>query len=66
VELVDARSSDALNLVALVDAPVSVAPEVWQDCVRRQEADSTEATMMQRALAADSMTIRRLDPPADP
>lgn len=66
VELVDARSSDALNLVALVDAPVFVAPEVLQDCARRQEEDSTEATMMQRALAADSMAIRRLDPPADP
>jgi hypothetical protein len=49
-----------------VDAPVFVALEVWQDYARRQEEDPTEATMMQRALAADSMTIRRLDPPADP
>jgi hypothetical protein len=49
-----------------VDAPVFVAPEVLQDCARRQEEGSTEATMMQRALAADSMTIRRLDSPADP
>jgi bifunctional DNase/RNase len=66
VALVDARSSDALNLAALVDAAVFVAPEVLQDCARRQEGDSTEATMMRRALAADSMTIRRLDPPSDP
>jgi bifunctional DNase/RNase len=60
-ELVDARASDALNLAALVDARVSAAPEVLADNARQQEGDSAEATMMRRALAARSMTIRRAE-----
>jgi uncharacterized protein len=59
--VVDARSSDALNLAVLTDAPVFVSPEMLADCVGRQEGDSPEAAMLQRAMAADPMTIRILD-----
>jgi bifunctional DNase/RNase len=59
--LVDARSSDALNLAVLVDAPIFVAPEMLDDCIRREEGDSAEAMLMRRALTSDAMTIRRLD-----
>jgi bifunctional DNase/RNase len=60
-ELVDARASDALNLAVLVDARLSAAPEVLADNGRHQEGDSAEATMMRRALAARSMTVRRAE-----
>jgi uncharacterized protein len=62
VELVDARSSDALNLAVLVDAPVVVALEMLEDSDRRQEGDSAEAVLMRRALAACPMTISRAGP----
>jgi bifunctional DNase/RNase len=61
VGLVDARSSDALNLAVLTQAPVFVAPEMLADCVGRQEGDSAEAAMLQRAIAAGPMTVRRAD-----
>jgi bifunctional DNase/RNase len=60
-QLVDARASDALNLAALVDAPVFAAPEVLEDCERQLEGDSADAAMMRRALTARSMTIRRAE-----
>jgi bifunctional DNase/RNase len=60
---VDARSSDALNLAVLTDAPVFAVPDVLADCISRQEGDSAEAALMRRALAADPMTIRRADRP---
>jgi uncharacterized protein len=62
VELVDARSSDALNLAALVPAPIFAALEVLDDCDRRRVGDAPEAVLMRRALAAPPMTIRRIDP----
>ena len=65
VALVDARSSDALNLAVLTDAPVFVAPEVLADCIGRQEGDSAEAALLHRALTSDPMTIRRADRPED-
>ena len=61
VALVDARSSDALNLAVLVDAPVFVAPGMLADCIVRQAGDSAEAALMRRALTAPAMTIRRAD-----
>lgn len=61
VEQVDARSSDALNLAVLLDAPIFVSPEMLADYVRRQEDDSAEAIVMRFALIADPMTIRRVD-----
>jgi bifunctional DNase/RNase len=45
VRLVDARSSDALNLAVLTDAPVFVSPEMLADCIGRQEGDSAEAAL---------------------
>jgi bifunctional DNase/RNase len=62
VELVDARSSDALNLAALTAAPIFAALEVLEDSDWRQEGDSYEAALMRRALAACPMTIKRIDP----
>jgi uncharacterized protein len=62
VELVDARSSDALNLAAVVAAPILAGLEVLEDCDRRQVGDSPEAILMRRALAAPPMIIRRIDP----
>ena len=61
VGLVDARSSDALNLAVLTEAPVFVAPEMLADCIARQEADSAEAALLQRAIAAGPMAVRRAD-----
>jgi len=62
VELVDARSSDALNLAVLTAAPILAALEVLEDSDRRQEGDSAEAVLMRRALAACPMTMTRLEP----
>jgi bifunctional DNase/RNase len=56
VESVDARPSDALNLVALVQAPI-FAPEVLQEAEARRTGDSPEAARLRRALVAPSMTI---------
>ena len=61
VGVVDARSSDALNLAVLAQAPVFVAPEMLADCIGRQEADSAEAALLQRAIAAGPMAVRRAD-----
>jgi len=58
---VDARASDALNLAVLVGAPIFVAPEMLEDCARRMEGDSPEATLARRALTADPVTFRRMD-----
>jgi uncharacterized protein len=59
VGLVDARSSDALNLAVLTDAPVFVSTEMLADCVGRQQDDSAEAARLQRAIAAGPMAVRR-------
>ena len=59
VELVDARSSDALNLAALTAAPILAALEVLEDSDRRREGDSSEAVLLRRALAACPMTLIR-------
>jgi bifunctional DNase/RNase len=61
--LVDARSSDALNLAALADAAIFVAPEVLEDCERRRRGDSAEAAFLRRALELPPMTIGRAQPP---
>jgi bifunctional DNase/RNase len=57
--LVDARSSDALNLAVLTEAPVLAAPEVLEGCVGAQHGDSRTAAVLRRAIAAGPMTIRR-------
>ena len=57
VQLVDARPSDALNLVALVQAPIFATPGVLQEAKARREGDSPEAAWLRRALAACPMTI---------
>lgn len=61
VGLVDARCSDALNLAVLTQAPVFVAPEMLADCISRQEGHAAEAALLQRAIAARPMTVRRAD-----
>jgi bifunctional DNase/RNase len=57
VQPVDARPSDALNLAALVQAPILVAPEVLQEAEARREGDSPTAARLRRALVAPPMTV---------
>jgi bifunctional DNase/RNase len=64
VTLVDARPSDALNLVALVPAPILVAREVLAEAHARLEGDSSDALLLRRAIDADQTIIQRQ--PADP
>jgi len=52
-----ARPSDALNLAALVQAPIFVAPEVLQETEARRAGDSPTAARLRRALAAPPMTV---------
>jgi len=61
VGLVDARSSDALNLAVLTQAPVFVAPQMLADCIGRQQADPAEAALLRRAIAAGPMAVRRTE-----
>jgi bifunctional DNase/RNase len=61
VELVDARSSDALNLAVLVGAPIVVALEMVEDSDQRQEGESAEAVLMRRALTTPPMTITKAE-----
>jgi len=61
VELVDARPTDALNLVALVPAPIFVARDVLAAAEAERQGDSAEAILLRRALEAEQMTIRRDD-----
>jgi uncharacterized protein len=58
-ELVDARPSDALNLVALAPAPIFVAQEVLADAEARLGGDSPEAILLRRALECEQMTVRQ-------
>jgi bifunctional DNase/RNase len=60
-ELVDARSSDALNLAALTAAPIFAALEVLEDSDRNTEGDSAEAVLTRRALDARPMTIKKAE-----
>src|SRR5215207_5697516 len=57
VQSVDARPSDALNLAALVQAPIFVAPGVLQEAEARREGDFPEAARLRRALVASPMTV---------
>jgi bifunctional DNase/RNase len=57
VQSVDARSSDALNLAALVQAPIFVAPEVLVDAEARRAGDSPGAARLRRARVASPMTF---------
>jgi uncharacterized protein len=57
VESVDARPSDALNLVALVPAPILVAQEVLADAESRLAGDSPEAIGLRHALEHGQMAV---------
>jgi bifunctional DNase/RNase len=59
IEAVDARPSDALNLLALMPAPVFAAPEVLAEAATRMEGDSAEATLLRHALELEQMTVRQ-------
>ena len=59
VQSVDARPSDALNLTALVQAPIFVTTEVLQEAEARREGDSPEAARLRRALVVPPMTIEQ-------
>lgn len=56
---VDARSSDALNLAARVNAPVAAASHVLADAEERCSGDSETAALLRHALAAPHLMIRR-------
>jgi bifunctional DNase/RNase len=58
VQVVEARPSDALNLVALAPAPIVVAPEVLADAEALLEEDSPESASMRLALQAEQTTIQ--------
>jgi bifunctional DNase/RNase len=57
VQSVDARSSDALNLAALAQAPILVAPEVLAEAEARRAGDAPEAARLRKALVAAPMTF---------
>jgi uncharacterized protein len=57
MQSVDARPSDALNLAALVQAPIFVTPEVLQEAEARRAGDSPGAARLRRALVAPPMTV---------
>jgi bifunctional DNase/RNase len=59
VVIVDARPSDALNLVALMPAPIFAAPEVLADAESRLEGDAREARLLRTALESKQMTVGR-------
>jgi bifunctional DNase/RNase len=59
VQLIDARSSDALNLGAITGASIFVSPEVVADGERRQEDDSAAARLLRLAPTAPPMRIMR-------
>jgi bifunctional DNase/RNase len=54
---VDARSSDELNLAALVQAPIFVAPEVLVEAEARRTDDSPGAARLRKARVAPPMTF---------
>jgi len=54
---VDARPSDALNLAALVDAPIFAAAEVLVEAEARRAGDSPGAARLRQALVAPPMTV---------
>ena len=58
VELVDARPSDALNLAALLSAPIVVAPDVLAYAQATLEGDSPEATRLRCAVEAEQMVLQ--------
>ena len=57
VQAVDARSSDALNLAALVQAPIFVAPEVLVEAEARRTGDSPDAARLRKARVAQPITF---------
>jgi bifunctional DNase/RNase len=57
VQSVDARPSDALNLAALVDAPIFTTAEVLQEAEATRAGDSPEAALLRQALVAPPMTV---------
>jgi bifunctional DNase/RNase len=57
VQEVDARSGDALNLAALVQAPIFVAPEVLVEAEARRTGDSPEAARLRKARVAQPITF---------
>jgi bifunctional DNase/RNase len=59
VQLVDARSSDALNLAAVAGAPVYVSAEVTDDCASRQRDGSAKARLLRLAPTLPAMRITR-------
>jgi hypothetical protein len=66
VESVDARPSDALNLVGAGAGADRRRPEVLQEAEARREGDTAEAARLRRALVASPMTIESVGTWAQP
>lgn len=64
--LVDARSSDALNLAALANATVFAAAEVLDENEHRRAGDEAQAALLRRAPELPPMTVRRAEPSEEP
>ena len=64
--VVDARSSDALNLAALENAAVFAAREVLDENEHRQAGDEAHAALLRRAPELPPMTVRRAGPAENP
>ena len=64
--LVDARSSDALNLAALANATVFAAPQILEDNEHRRAGDEAQAALLRRAPELPPMTVRRIEPAEEP
>jgi bifunctional DNase/RNase len=64
--LVDARSSDALNLAALANATVFAALEVLDENEHRRVGDEAQAALLRRAPDLPPMTVRRAGPTEEP
>jgi bifunctional DNase/RNase len=63
VQLIDARSSDALNLAAITAAPVFVSAEVADDGERRQQDGSPPAGLLRLAVDSPPMPVMRENTP---
>jgi bifunctional DNase/RNase len=59
VQVVDARTSDALNLAAIMSTAVFVSPEVVADWEQRQGDETAETRLLHDALTAPPMRITR-------
>jgi uncharacterized protein len=59
VQLIDARPSDALNLLAFMPATIFVAPEVLTNAEAEMDGSSPRADLLRHALQTEQTTVRQ-------